>query len=411
MLVGGLAALLAVPSAAAQSTLEARVDAVLKRTPIIDGHNDLPWQLHDLYGDKALTVDLRGDTRRLEKPLQTDIPRLRQGRVGGQFWSVWIPAEVTGPAAIRQTLEQIDLAHAIVARYSDTFEMARTAADVRRIQRAGKIASLLGVEGGHQIDNSLAALRQYRQLGVGYMTLTHLLNVDWADSATDTPKHGGLTAFGKDVVREMNRIGMLVDLSHVAPTVMRDTLAIARAPVIFSHSGARAIVDHPRNVDDETLKLVAANGGVVMVTFVPFYMSAPSAKYYADLAAEQARFNAPPYTGLYIGQPERAEAAIAAWKAAHPQPRATLAQIADHIDHIARLVGHDHVGIGSDFDGIPEVPEGLEGVETYPALLVELARRGWTDAQLAKLAGGNILRVMERAEAVAREMGGESPSG
>jgi membrane dipeptidase len=410
--MAGLLAALAPLSLAAQpdAALQKRVDRVLTRTPIIDGHNDLPWALHDGYGKKALDVDLREDTRSLEKPLHTDIPRLRQGHVGGQFWSVWIPAEIKGPEAIRQTLNQIDIVYNLVARYPDTFELARTAADVRRIQRSGKIASMLGVEGGHQIDKDLSALRQYHRLGVGYMTLTHLLTTEWADSATDLPKHDGIAPFGKEVIREMNRLGMLVDLSHVSPKVMRDAIAASRAPVIFSHATARGLVDHPRNVDDEALKALTANGGVVMVSFVTFYASAANAKWQADFAAEKARFNAPPYTGLYIGQPERAKAALDAWKAANPEPKVTISEIADHIDYIAKVAGHDHVGIGSDFDGIPSTPEGLTGVETYPALFVELARRGWSDANLAKLAGGNILRVMERAERVAAEMKDQTPS-
>jgi membrane dipeptidase len=412
LILGVSAALLPFQVQAAESdaALQKRVERVLARTPVIDGHNDMPWQLRENYGDKALEIDLRKDTRQLAKPLHTDIARLRQGHVGGQFWSVWIPAEIKGPEAIRTTLEQIDLVYNLAARYPDAFEIARTAADVRRIQRSGKIASLMGVEGGHQIDNSLATLRQYHQLGVGYMTLTHTLTIDWADSATDTARHGGLTAFGKDVVREMNRLGMLVDISHVSPAVMRDALAVSRAPVIFSHSTARALVDHPRNVDDETLKAVAKNGGVVMVDFVPFYASARVARYQADLAAEKTRFNAPPYNGLYIGQPERAEAALNAWKAEHPEPKSTLAEIADHIDHIAKVASHDNVGLGSDFDGIPSTPEGLPGVEAYPAIFVELAKRGWSDTDLAKLAGGNILRAMEGAERVAQELKGQAPS-
>ena len=281
---------------------------------------------------------------------------------------------------------------------------------MRRIEKAGKIASLIGVEGGNQIDNSLAALRQYRTLGVAYMTLTHSRTIDWADSATDTPRHGGLTPFGKAVVHEMNRLGMLVDLSHVAPSVMRDALAVSKAPVIFSHSSARALVDHPRDVDDETLRALARNGGVVMVNFAPGYVSAAVARWNAGEAAEKARNNSPPFSGLYIGQPDRATAALDAWKAANPQPHATIADVADHIDHIARVAGHDHVGIGSDFDGITDVPEGLTGVETFPALFAELAHRGWTDTDLARLAGGNILRVLGEAERVAATMRAEPPS-
>lgn len=384
--------------ALADPVIDKRVAAVLGKTPLIDGHNDLPWALREGFG--ANWPDLSTH----QPKLHTDIPRLRAGKVGGQFWSVWVPVSFKGDAAVTATLEQIDAVKRLVTTYPGTFELATSAADVRRIHKAGRIASLLGIEGGHQIGNSLGALRQFQALGVRYMTLTHTSTTDWADSATDVPRHNGLTPFGEAVVREMNRLGLLVDLSHVSPDAMTDALAVTKAPVIFSHQGARALVDHPRNVSDDVLKLVAKNGGVVMVDFVPGYISTAMANYNASLAAERARFDAPPYGGLYIGQPDRAKAALAAWQAENPPPTVGLKDVADHIDHIARVAGVDHVGIGSDFDGITDVPIGLENVSTFPALFAELARRGWTDANLAKLAGENVLRVMANAEAVAKAM-------
>ena len=398
LLFGPLSAL------AAAEDFSSRVERVLARTPVIDGHNDLAWELRERTKGRLGSIDLRSDTSHLLSSsgvaLSTDIPRLRAGSVGAQFWSVWVPTELTGNDAVQTTLEQIDLVKRMVAAYPDDFQMAYTAADIGRIHRAGKIASLIGIEGGHQINNSLAALRQMYDLGARYMTLTHTRNTSWADSATDTPAHQGLTDFGRDVVREMNRLGMLVDLSHVSANTMRQVLAISEAPVIFSHSSSQAIVDHPRNVPDDVLRLVARNGGVVMVNFYPGYVSEAMNHWNADRAAEQARFNSPPYEGLYIGQPERAEAALQAWEKEHPRPVVPMAQIADHIDHIREVAGVDHVGLGADFDGIDFAPQGLEGVDKYPALLAELMRRGWTDADVAKVAGANVLRVMTAAEQV-----------
>ncbi|HEY1313613.1 MAG TPA: dipeptidase, partial [Steroidobacteraceae bacterium] len=326
-------------------------------------------------------MDLKSDTHGLPFPpgasaLMTDIPRLRAGRVAGQFWSVWIPSGMQGFEAVQTTLEQMDLVKLMAARYPDDLEMAYSAADVRRIHRSHKVASMIGIEGGHQINNSLAVLRQMYDAGARYMTLTHTLNTGWADSATDAPLHHGLTPFGVEVVREMNRLGMLVDLSHVSAETMRAALSASAAPVIFSHSSARALVDHPRNVADDILRSVAANGGVVMVNFAPGYVSESRNRWDADQAAERARFNSPPYVGLYIGQPERAKAAVAVWEENHPRPEVTLAQVADHIDHIRQVAGADHVGLGSDFDGIEDAPVGLEGVDRYPLLLAELMRRG-----------------------------------
>ena len=396
----------------ADARLAARVAHVLQTTPLIDGHNDLPWEIRSHWGN-ADGVDLNSDTSNLRGKtddgvgkisLMTDIPRLRKGHVGGQFWSVWIPPEVTGPAAVEVTLEQIDLVRNMVARYPNDFEMAKTADDIERIFKAGRIASLIGIEGGHQIDNSLPVLRQMYVLGVRYMTLTHTLNTDWADSATDNPLHHGLTPFGRAVVGEMNRLGMLVDLSHVSADTMRTALETSKAPVIFSHSGARALIDHPRNIPDDVLRTVKRNHGIVMVDFYPAYISAAYARWSADRAAEATRYNAPPYDGLYIGQPERAKAALATWDRQNPPPVVTIGMVADHLDHIRKIAGVESVGIGSDFDGIGTTPKGLDGVDKYPALFLELARRGWTDEEMADLAGRNILRVMREAEAVAKRL-------
>ncbi len=383
----------------------ARVARVLKSTPLIDSHNDWPDVLRDREGEGRWTADLRSGLQNRPEPYNTDIARLRQGMVGGQFWSVWVSPALPGPEQVKQTLEQIALVHSIVERYPETFALARTAADVRRIHKSGRIASLIGVEGGGQIDNSLAVLRAYHDLGAGYLTLTHSRTIEWADSATDDPKHDGLTAFGESVVLELNRLGMLVDLSHVSEATMLDALRVSKAPVFFSHSNARAINDHPRNVSDAVLKQLAANRGVVMVTFPPSYLSDAFRRWSADRDAEKARLNSPPFGGLYIGQPDKAAAALAEWERTHPKPVVTLSVVADHIEHIARVAGKDHVGIGSDFDGLgTDVPVGLNDVSRYPELLAELMRRGWSDADVAKLAGGNILRVMEEAEAVARTL-------
>jgi membrane dipeptidase len=413
LLAGAVAARAA--AEAAGPDYHARVRKVLEQTPLIDGHNDLAWEIRDRYKSRLSAIDLKTDTSKLPvgpevTPLMTDIVRLRAGQVGGQFWSVWVPVDVKGAEAVQLTLEQIDLVKRMVARYPADFEIAYTAADVRRIHRAGKIASLIGIEGGHQIDNSLAVLRQMYDLGARYMTLTHVLTTGWADSATDAPRHHGLTPFGEDVVREMNRLGMLVDLSHVSPDTMRAALRVSTAPVIFSHSSARALVDHPRDVPDDVLELVAANGGVVMVNFATAYVSDAVNRWEADRAAEIARYQSPPYGGLYIGQPDRAKAALAAWEHEHPKPQATLAQVADHIDHIRQVAGIDHVGLGSDFDGIPDTPRGLEGVDKYPDLLAELMRRGWSDGDVAKLAGANVLRVMADIEHIAATLRSQQPS-
>ena len=404
-----LALLLTAPLtiSAAPASYEARVANVLAKTPLIDGHNDWAETLTDKAGDARWTMDL---THLDPSKYNTDIARLRAGHVGGQFWSVYVDADLPGPEQVKETLQQIDLMKTIFRRYPSVFAPAVTAADVRRIHASGRIASMLGVEGGGQIDGSFSVLRAYRALGASYLTLTHVKTIEWADSATDNPQHGGLTKFGEEVVRELNRLGMLVDLSHVNEDTMIDALRVSKAPVIFSHSSTRALDDHPRDVSDKVLKLLAQNGGVIMINYAPSYVSEERRQWEAARNAEKARYNSPPYGGLYIGQPERAKAALAEWEKAHPRPVVTLAMVADHIDHAVKVAGIDHVGIGGDFDGVDSLPDGLDSVATYPALLAELMRRGWTDEMVAKLAGGNVLRVMEAAERVAASMAKDPPA-
>lgn len=376
-----------------------RARRILREVPLVDGHNDVPWELRQRVSNHLDKLDLAQDTTRLEKPMMTDIPRLRQGGVGAQFWSVYIPTELSGPQAVGAVMEQIDVVHRLVERYPEAFELATTAADIERIHKAGKIASLIGMEGGHSIDNSLGVLRQLYAAGARYMTITHSKNNDWADSGTDAPKHNGLTPFGEEVIREMNRLGMLVDLSHVSPDTMKDAMAVSEAPVIFSHSSARALDAHPRNVPDEVLRKLPEDGGVVMVTFVPSFVSEEVRAWNSTEDAEEARLKA-----LNPDNPDAVKTGLDAWHKAHPQPKATLAQVADHIEHVRKVAGVDHVGIGSDFDGITSTPVGLEGVETYPALLAELLRRGWTDGEIKKLAGENVLRVMREVEKVSARL-------
>ena len=389
----------------ANAQMDARIDRVLREVPLIDGHNDLPYQYQERAKDHLAQIDIRQDQSKLTPPLHTDIPRLRQGRLGGQFWSVYVPTTLKGADAVRAVIEQIDVVHRLDERYPDTFELARTADDVVRIHRSGKIASLIGVEGGHSIGNSLAVLRQLYALGARYMTITHSDNTDWADSATDNPTHNGLTAFGKLVIAEMNRLGMLVDLSHVAPKTMHDALDVTAAPVIFSHSSARALVDHARNVPDDVLRRLKDNDGVVMVSFVTSFSSEKVRARDAAKDSEEARLKA-----LYRGQPDKVKAGLAQWEAANPAPRATLQDVADHIDHVVQVAGASHVGLGSDFDGITSTPEGLSSVADYPNLFAELIRRGYSDEQLKGVAGLNVLRVMRKVEAVAARLQKEKPA-
>ena len=383
----------------------ARVDRLLREVPLVDGHNDLPEQYEERVKNHLAKIDIRQDQSKLTPALHTDIPRLRQGRVGGQFWSVYVPATLKGADAVRAVLDQIDVVHRLEELYSDTFVPARTADDVVRIHRSGKIASLIGVEGGHSIGNSLAVLRQLYAAGARYMTITHSLNNDWADSATADPVHGGLTPFGKLVIAEMNRLGMLVDLSHVAPKTMHDILDVASAPVVFSHSSARAITDHPRNVPDDVLRRVKEKDGVVMITWVPGFVSEKVRAQGAAKDAEEARLKA-----LYRGQPDKVKSELARWETANPAPRATVGDVADHIDHVSRVAGADHVGLGADLDGISTTPEGLDSVATYPRLFAELVRRGYTDGQLKGIAGLNVLRVMRKVEAEAARLRKERPA-
>jgi membrane dipeptidase len=374
----------------------ARAKSLHKQVPLIDGHNDYPWALREHNVERDID---KLDIRMPQPSIHTDIARLRAGGVGGQFWSVYVPASMRGQTAVRATLEQIDVVHRMVRKYPDTFELADTASDVERIFKAGRIASLIGMEGGHSIDSSLATLRMLYVTGARYMTLTHSSNIEWADSGTDTPKLSGLSKFGEEVVREMNRMGMLVDLSHTSPDTMDDALRVTEAPVIFSHSVARALNDHGRNVPDSILRQLPKNGGVVMVTFVPSFLSPAANEHSKREQAERDRLRA-----LYPNEPDRVTAEIKTWLAANPQPRATLADVANHIDHIRKVAGIDHIGIGSDFDGIDTVPLGLEDVSTYPALTAELLKRGYSDGDVKKILGLNVLRVMKRAEVVAAHL-------
>jgi len=381
--------------------VQARIDHVLKRTPLIDGHNDIAEQLSENY-KRSIAGLASGTDQRQPNPLMTDMTRLHQGRVGGQFWSVYINGTVTGDAAIRETIEQIDVVRRMIEAYPNDLELAATADDVVRIHKAGRIASMIGVEGGRQIGGSLAALRQFYNLGARYMTLTHNQTTEWADSATDDPKYDGLSPFGLTVVHEMNRLGMLVDLSHVSAATMKDAIGASQAPVIFSHSSARGLVGHLRNVPDDVLALLPANGGVVMVNFVPDFVSDAVWRWGAERNAEEARLKA-----FNRDSTSQVEAGLKAWEAAHPRPAVTVSAIADHIEHVAKVAGYDHVGLGGDFDGIPYTPDDLTGVQDYPRLFAELIRRGWSDENLGKLAGGNVLRALRQAEAVSASMKGE----
>jgi membrane dipeptidase len=377
-----------------------RAKRVLRSTPLIDGHNDLPWAIRE---DTTAPRDVDAYDLRKRTRGHTDLQRLRAGMLGAQFWSVYIPGEVRDSGYARIQLEQIDIARRVIEKYPE-LEWALSADEIRRVFRQRKVGSLLGLEGGHAIENSLGALRAYYDLGARYMTLTHNVTLDWADAAMDSARHGGLTRFGEEVVREMNRLGMLVDLSHVSPGTMSDALGVSQSPVIFSHSSARALTDVPRNVPDSILRRLPANGGVVMVTFVTFFVSQEVADYGNRFQAtvDDIRRRLPNDTAA-----QRRE--IDAWRTANPSPKATISQVADHIEHIRKVAGVDHVGIGSDFDGITDVIEGLEDVSTFPALFAELSRRGWSEADLRKLAGENVLRALKRAEEVAARLQRERP--
>jgi membrane dipeptidase len=359
---------------------------------VIDGHNDLPWQ----FRQKADLSFKRLDISQPQKGIHTDIPRLRQGGVGAQFWAAYVPAETRRDGtAVRATLEQIDVIHRMVRQYSDTFEMAYSVDDILRIHKSGKIASLIGVEGGHSIDNSLGVLRMLYALGVRYMTLTHSETLDWADSATDKPLHDGLTDFGEQVVLEMNRLGMLVDISHVSADTMRHVLKVTRAPIIASHSSAYAIAPHPRNVPDDVLRLLTKNGGVVMVNFFPGFIVPEGARAMKEVFQTERQLRAK------YPKDQEYEAALQQWRKEHPFPVGSVHTLVDHIDHIVQVAGVDHVGLGSDFDGIFTTPKQLEDVSCYPNITQELLNRGYSKEQIHKILGGNLLRVFRQAEQVA----------
>lgn len=372
-----------------------RAKALHAKVPLIDGHNDLPWQIRRKANRDVWVLDIAEP----QPDLHTDIPRLREGMLGAQFWSVYVPVSMQGKEATRATMEEIDIVYQMIARYPDTFQLATTADEVETAFAAGRIASMIGIEGGHSIDSSLGALRMFHQLGVRYMTLTHSRNVPWADSATDTVGVDGLSAFGEEVVREMNRLGMLVDLSHVSPATMADALDVTEAPVIFSHSSSFAMCNHVRNVPDDILMRLAENNGVIMVTFVPGYISEETRLHGVHRNEERERLAAMPGS-----TDESVAEGIAAWNEANPTPPATLVQVADHIDHIRQVIGVDYIGIGGDYDGISTVIVGLEDVSTYPDLTAELIRRGYSDEDIMKILGRNVLRVMRESEAVAARL-------
>jgi membrane dipeptidase len=372
-----------------------RARRILASVPLVDGHNDLPWEIRT---NRAHPGDVAGYDLTSRTPGHTDLARLKAGKVGAQFWSIYVPGEIRDSGFARVQLEEFDIAKRMIARYPAALAPAYGSADLERAFREGKVASFLGMEGGHAIENSLGALRAFYDLGARYMTLTHNVTLDWADANSDRARHGGLTAFGKEVVREMNRLGMLVDLSHVSDGVMSDALDVAEAPVIFSHSSARALTNHTRNVPDSILARLPRNGGVVMVTFVPAFISEEVDRAERQRDAEMRRRQqgvADPAERRRIGQEVRA---------AFPVPRATIAQVADHIEHVREVAGVDHVGIGSDFDGIDIGPVGLEDVSTFPNLFAELVRRGWSDEDMRKLAGRNMIRVLKQAEAAAARL-------
>ena len=380
--------------------LDERARRLLQQTPLIDGHNDTPWQYRKRVDLKLDGLDFAGDLSTLDPPMHTDINRLRQGGVGAQFWSVYIPAQRGGkPGDTRAVIEQIDFVKRLVARYPEYLELALTADDIERIHADGKIASLIGMEGGHSIEDSLAVLRATYDLGARYMTVTHSKNTNWADSATDDAQFDGLNDFGREVIREMNRLGMLVDLSHVSPATMHDTLDVTSAPVIFSHSSAFAVCNHVRNVPDDVLLRVRDNGGVIMVVFLGYYVSEDLRTWAEDRQAERATL-----AQDHRGDNVAVTAGLAAWDLVNPKPQATIGQVVDHMDHIRDVIGVDYIGIGGDYDGTSSLPVGMEDVSTYPALIVEMLRRGYTDGAVSKIIGLNVLRVMREVEAVAAKL-------
>ncbi len=406
--IGFTFALVALASPALSATPEDVARAALARSPVVDGHNDVPEQLRSRFGNdfsKFDFHDMSSTAKQKGGKMHTDLARLRKGMVGGQFWSVWVSTDQSEVSAVREVTEQIDVVERLVAAYPKDLMLAKSADDIEAAFRQHRIASLIGMEGGHSIASSLAVLRQMYRAGARYMTITHSKNTPWADSATDAPKSGGLAPFGVAVVKEMNRLGMLVDISHVSEKTMMDVLDTTAAPVIFSHSGARAIDGHARNVPDTVLARLKTNGGIVMQVLLPDYVSEEVRQWEAAKAAEEARSST-----LFKGDPAGAAGAVADWIAEHPRPHATIAQVADHIDHIREIAGIDHIGIGGDFDGMDSVVDGLGDVSTYPALFAELARRGYSQQDLEKIACRNLIRVLRATEAVAKAKSGESPS-
>ena len=396
-----LAPALALAGPLAAQTPEEIAAAALEAAPVWDGHNDVPIQLRGRFGNVIGEFDFEdtsdtGPSNAEGRAMHTDFGRLAEGKVGAQFWSVYVSADLAPRDAVIATIEQIDVTKRLVRRYPDRLALALTAAEVERAMAEGKVASLLGMEGGHSIDGNLAVLRQMYDLGARYMTLTHSKNTPWADSATAAPQHGGLTDFGRDVVREMQRIGMLVDLSHVSEATMLDTLEVAGAPVIFSHSGAYGATAHPRNVPDRVLERLRDNGGIVMIVALPAYVSETRRQWGAASEAEKKRLET-----LHPGDPDAVKRGQEAWKAANPEPVATVADMADHVDRVRQVAGIDHIGVGGDYDGMATGPAGMEDVAGYPALFAELARRGYSQADLEKIANRNMLRVMKAAEAYA----------
>ena len=391
--------LIGLPAIAWSDDLDARVARVLKSTPLIDGHNDLPWQFQRRSRNQLSGLNLRSDLSQLAQPTDTDIPRLRRGQVGGLFWSVYVPIRgYDGEQGdVQAVIAQIDLVKRMVAKYDDTFELTLTPAATREAHQRGKIASMIGIEGGHAIQNSLATLRGLFDLGARYMTLTHSKGLSWADSATDDPRVGGLTPFGEQVVLEMNRLGMLVDLAHVSTETMKDALRITRSPVIFSHSSAWSVTNHDRNVPDDILRAVTANRGVVMVNYLTSYVSEPMRLYRMAYEAREAEIKA-----SHPASQRNSE--LARWVSENPAPEVTLYDVADHIDHLRAVAGIQAIGLGADFDGMPPGPVGLEDVSTYPALFKELLIRGYSDQDIANIAGENILRAWSEAEAIAQRL-------
>ena len=408
----GLATLLATTAIAAPvaaQTPEQIAQQALAEAPVWDGHNDVPWQLRTRMHNEIHDFDFNDSTKAPsaegeDGAMQTDLPRLVKGKVGAQFWSVYVSANLSEAQPVQATIEQIDAIKRLVARYPDQLQMAYSTGDVMAARKAGKIASLIGMEGGYSINGSLGVLRQMYALGARYMTLTHSKTIPWADSATDDPQHDGLSDFGRDVVREMNRIGMIVDLSHVSEATMMDVLDVSKAPVMFSHSGARAVNGHARNVPDSVLARLKQNGGIVMTVGYPVFLSEKLRQWGADKSAEEARLKS-----LWLGQPQQVEVGMKAWRSEHPQPVASASDWADHIDHVRKIAGIDHIGVGGDYDGIDSGPAGMEDVAGYPVLFTELARRGYSKADLEKIASGNIMRVLKAVEAYSAAHLGDPP--